>query len=69
MIDAGSGIRLLGRKLVKKSSPIDILLSHFHWDHIQGYPFFDPIYQPDRVINVYASVESGRLMSIVCVGL
>jgi phosphoribosyl 1,2-cyclic phosphodiesterase len=62
ILDAGSGLRLLGRKLAMKSSPIDILLSHCHWDHIQGYPFFDPIYQPDRVINVYVNVESGRKM-------
>jgi phosphoribosyl 1,2-cyclic phosphodiesterase len=60
ILDAGSGIRLLGRKLAKKFNPVNILLSHCHWDHIQGYPFFDPIYQPDRVINVYVSIESGR---------
>lgn len=60
IFDAGSGIRLLGRKLAKKTNPVNILLSHCHWDHIQGYPFFAPIYQPDRVINVYVSIESGR---------
>ncbi|MGD8311864.1 MAG: MBL fold metallo-hydrolase [Gammaproteobacteria bacterium] len=60
VLDAGSGLRLLGRKLAMKSNPVDIVLSHCHWDHIQGYPFFDPIYQPDRIINVYVSVESGR---------
>ncbi len=60
ILDAGTGIRLLGQKLAKKSTPANILLSHGHWDHIQGYPFFEPIYQPDRVINVYINVESGR---------
>ncbi len=59
ILDAGTGIRLLGRKLAKKSNPVNILLSHCHSDHIQGYPFFDPIYQHDRVVNVYVSVESG----------
>ncbi|MDH3386260.1 MAG: MBL fold metallo-hydrolase [Gammaproteobacteria bacterium] len=60
ILDAGTGIRLLGRELARKSTPVSILLSHGHWDHIQGYPFFEPIYQPDREINVYISVESGH---------
>ncbi len=60
ILDAGTGIRLLGRELAKKSTPTNILLSHGHWDHIQGYPFFEPIYQPDRDIHVYISIESGR---------
>ncbi len=60
ILDAGTGIRLLGHKLAQKSTPVNILLSHGHWDHIQGYPFFAPIYQADRDINVYISVESGR---------
>ena len=60
IFDAGTGIRLLGQKLAAKTNPANILLSHGHWDHIQGYPFFAPIYQPDRDIHVYISVESGR---------
>ncbi len=47
ILDAGSGIRRLGKELVKNS--IDrivgsILISHTHWDHIQGFPFFAPIF-------------------------
>ena len=60
ILDAGTGIRLLGQKLATKSTPANVLLSHSHWDHVQGYPFFEPIYQPDRIINVYVHVESGR---------
>lgn len=60
ILDAGTGIRLLGQKLVKKTTPANILLSHGHWDHIQGYPFFEPIYQENRDIHVYISVDSGR---------
>jgi phosphoribosyl 1,2-cyclic phosphodiesterase len=60
VLDAGTGIRMLGKKLITKSTPVNIMLSHGHWDHIQGYPFFDPIYQPNRDINVYISVVSGH---------
>lgn len=52
VLDAGTGIRLLGSKLIKQQNPVHILLSHNHWDHIQGFPFFAPIYQPDREINI-----------------
>ncbi len=60
VLDAGTGMRKLGMHLFKNNDPINILLSHGHWDHIQGYPFFAPIYQHDRQINVYTSVESGH---------
>jgi phosphoribosyl 1,2-cyclic phosphodiesterase len=53
ILDSGTGIRVLGKQLTRSSTPIHILLSHNHWDHIQGFPFFAPIYQPDRVIHIY----------------
>ncbi len=43
IFDAGTGIRRLGVKMAQNDEPL-LLLSHGHWDHIQGYPFFDPIY-------------------------
>lgn len=52
IIDAGTGIRLLGEKLIAKNSPIHLLLTHNHWDHIQGFPFFIPIYQKGRDILI-----------------
>ena len=52
IFDAGTGLRLLGQELIKTKVPINIVLSHSHWDHIQGYPFFAPIYQPDRELNI-----------------
>lgn len=52
ILDAGTGIRLLGQRLIKKTTPIHLLLSHNHWDHIQGFPFFTPIYQQGREINI-----------------
>ncbi len=52
VLDAGTGIRILGKRLIKKDTPIHLLLSHNHWDHIQGFPFFAPIYQSNRLIYV-----------------
>lgn len=60
IFDAGTGLRLLGQKLCSNDDPVNIILSHGHWDHIQGYPFFIPIYQPDRQINVYARATYGK---------
>jgi phosphoribosyl 1,2-cyclic phosphodiesterase len=50
ILDAGSGLRALGRALLAefKNQPLSLtlLLTHTHWDHIQGLPFFAPIYDP-----------------------
>ena len=57
IIDAGSGIRNLGKDLMKDGFHQDELFigfTHFHWDHIQGLPFFSPAYNPNTVINILA---------------
>lgn len=57
IFDAGTGIRDLGNQLLKesKSQPttVHIFISHTHWDHIQGFPFFLPAYNKNFQINVY----------------
>ncbi len=57
IFDGGTGIRLLGKELEKESAgkPIKahIFFSHFHLDHIQGVPFFQPLYNPKNHFTFY----------------
>jgi len=53
VLDAGTGIRTLGERLAARDTDIFVLLSHAHWDHIQGFPFFAPIYQLHRKISIF----------------
>jgi phosphoribosyl 1,2-cyclic phosphodiesterase len=62
IMDAGSGIRALGNYLMQNDLPrgpieADIFLSHTHWDHIMGFPFFTPIYIPGTVLRVHGPVS------------
>ena len=59
ILDAGSGLRNLGNALVSspnfsKDTEINIFLSHNHWDHINGLPFFKPLYFKGVKINFYS---------------
>jgi phosphoribosyl 1,2-cyclic phosphodiesterase len=65
ILDAGTGIRLLGKALAAKADPIHVLLSHNHWDHIQGFPFFTPIFQPGRQIFVTPGIVSDENQTAV----
>jgi phosphoribosyl 1,2-cyclic phosphodiesterase len=53
IFDAGSGIRLLGEDLEESGGDYhQIFLTHFHWDHIQGFPFFRPLYDPSIDLKI-----------------
>jgi ribonuclease BN (tRNA processing enzyme) len=57
IFDAGSGIRALGQEpFLHKYAQIPILISHTHWDHLLGFPFFYPIYLPDKKIHIWTPV-------------
>jgi phosphoribosyl 1,2-cyclic phosphodiesterase len=55
IFDAGTGIRILGKELIEEGykRPLHLLLSHTHWDHIIGLPFFDPIWVPDTRLFIH----------------
>jgi phosphoribosyl 1,2-cyclic phosphodiesterase len=62
ILDAGSGLRLLGIDMMKRGfarggCQADILISHTHWDHIQGFPFFPPAFIPDNKFTIHTPFE------------
>jgi len=66
IIDCGSGIRALGDELMlRRVSRIHILLSHFHWDHLQGLPSFAPLFQPGVEIVFYANRKADQVRSLL----
>ncbi len=52
IIDAGSGIRPLGDTIDPHQGDLILLMTHLHWDHLSGFPFFTPAYTPGAVIRV-----------------
>jgi len=73
IVDAGTGMRQLGNKLLRESGgqpgQYHVLLSHVHWDHIQGLPFFSPAYIPGTRISVYALLTAADELNQVIGGI
>jgi phosphoribosyl 1,2-cyclic phosphodiesterase len=68
ILDAGTGIRRLGLDLMNlKDDELEfhIFLSHFHWDHIQGLPFFPPLYNPAVTVTFYSGRPPEELREIL----
>lgn len=58
ILDAGSGIHILGQTLLKRLPlKCSIFITHTHWDHIQGLPFFVPLFIPKNEIHIYGTFD------------
>jgi phosphoribosyl 1,2-cyclic phosphodiesterase len=71
IIDCGSGLHGLGQALVKAGKPVlkgHILISHTHWDHIQGIPFFAPFFVPGNEWDIYAPKGLGQSLQDTLAG-
>ena len=70
IFDAGTGIRLLGNAILeRKDKPkVDMFLSHVHWDHIQGFPFFGPGYRQGYRIDVHGRGKADNTLGQILAG-
>lgn len=62
ILDAGTGIRALGQELIaqnRNGGTLDLLVSHTHWDHIQGLPFFAPILPGGMKVRIWGAEQAG----------
>jgi phosphoribosyl 1,2-cyclic phosphodiesterase len=69
IIDAGTGIRKLGKSLMESAfgdgrGAASILISHTHWDHVQGLPFFSPFYRAGNQIDIFARQRDTHLEAV-----
>ncbi|MBA3394652.1 MAG: MBL fold metallo-hydrolase [Deltaproteobacteria bacterium] len=69
IIDAGTGLRRLGKSLMEESfgdgkGKTSILISHTHWDHVQGLPFFSPLYRAGNQVHIFARQRDMHLEAV-----
>ncbi|SOD96828.1 Phosphoribosyl 1,2-cyclic phosphodiesterase [Caenispirillum bisanense] len=68
ILDAGTGIRNLGQRVIQEGIQSSVLLlTHTHWDHINGFPFFAPLFQKNRTFDIYAGhlYDTGGVQSVL----
>lgn len=65
--DAGTGLRALGQALIRegRKGPFYMFFSHPHWDHIQGFPFFVPAYDPQNEITVFGGEDEEHVHALL----
>ena len=70
IFDAGTGIRPLGNAVLTRATPpkLHLFLSHLHWDHIQGFPFFAPAYRSGYSMDVYGRGNADRTLGSILAG-
>jgi len=73
IVDMGTGVVPLGGSLLpqgfgKGQGSATIFLSHAHWDHIQGFPFFAPIFIPGNTFHVYGNARSSSMLEGILEG-
>lgn len=72
ILDSGTGIRTHGNDLARQHDSaydVHLFLSHTHWDHIIGFPFFAPIHQSHAHITIYGPKRAGRSLEQIIYGL
>ena len=73
ILDMGTGVLNLGRSLMhgelgKGTGVANVLLSHAHWDHIQGFPFFPPVFVPGNKFRIYGQARSSSMLEGILEG-
>jgi phosphoribosyl 1,2-cyclic phosphodiesterase len=70
VFDLGTGARPLGDDLLTRGKPVEasVFLSHYHYDHLQGLPFFTPIFMAQNAFTFYGSPRNGQSVKEILAG-